>query len=137
MSEVSDELYLIVGHAIDVHNRLGTKLLENAYHRMLAGELRAARYEVEYKPTAYIDPHGQRIGPYIPDLRVRKGNVRVLIELKAEARKINNADRRQGHTYLTACPESQAILILNFGIFPLDQDRLYQPRSRRKEAGND
>jgi len=133
LKEVYDELYRIAGYAINLQNKRGAGLTESAYHNLFADELRAAGYEVESKPDVYLHGAlGKCHDPLFPDLRVRKGNVQVLLELKADARKINDADRRQARTYLAACPEIPAIMILNFGIFPLGQERLYQRHARGK-----
>jgi len=80
--EMNELTHAIIGAAIEVHRRLGPGLLETAYRKCLAYELRKRGFEVEEEkpvPVIYDDVHlecGFRV-----DLLV---NRLVVVELKAK-----------------------------------------------------
>lgn len=125
----NDILYHIAGLAIQVQKILGTDHEEKTYHQMLLSKLRQAGYVVENYPRLKIlDDDGKVITTYIPDQRVRCGATQVLVELKASAKGFQECDFRQMRAYLSVSPHDLAVLLLNFGVWPLGKDRAYRFR---------
>jgi len=87
----------IIGAAIEVHKRLGPGLLESAYRRCLAYELKKRGFAViEEKPIAIFYDEVQLECGFRADLLV---NERVVVELKAKTA-IHTVDRAQTLSHL-------------------------------------
>jgi GxxExxY protein len=114
-----DEVYQIVGAAIEVANTLGHGLLEKPYERALMIELglRSMRCAVQ-RPFEVIDK-GASVGHYVPDLIVID---QIIVEIKC-IEKIGSAERAQLLNYLRITKMPVGV-ILNFKRPKLEWERL-------------
>ena len=104
-----DEVFTIVGCAMEVHNNLGCGLLEKPYENAMVVELglknipfsQQARFPVIYKSI--------QVGEYIPDLIVFD---KIIVEIKV-IKKIADLERAQVLNYLKLT-QNKLGLILNF-----------------------
>lgn len=104
--------YRIIGAAYRVHSSLGPGLLEAAYEKCLAVELRDDGLRLVRQPRLPLRYNDRRIGnAYRPDIIVEAS---VVIEVKA-ARALTDVDMAQVLTYLklSTCPLG---LLLNFHV---------------------
>jgi GxxExxY protein len=131
MSALNDTLYNLIGEAITIQKELGDAHQEIVYHKMLLTRLRKAGYKVEDRPKIKIhDEAGNVIKTYRPDIRVKDEDVHVLIEIKADPGGLQSSHHRQVRAYLSVSPDDQAGLLINFGEWPLGQERIYPKRNR-------
>ena len=131
MYTIHDLLYQITGVAIEIQKDKGDAHTEKVYHRLLLAELAIAGFEVENHPRLVVkDAYGEPVQTYYPDLRARKSGCQALVELKACKGSFDASDYRQARSYLSVSPDDQAILLLNFGEWPLGKERYYQRRER-------
>lgn len=101
----------IIAAAIEVHRVLGPGLLEMAYARCLAVELRRAGYDVHRNRAIRLEYKGEKVGPaYFADLLVESC---VIVEVKA-VEKLHPICERQLFTYLRIM-DCRVGLVLNFG----------------------
>ena len=63
-----DEVYSVVGCAMEVLNELGHGLLEKPYENALAVELKLQGIQFEQQPRFPVVYKGTPVGEYIPDL---------------------------------------------------------------------
>ena len=70
----------IIGCAIDVHRALGPGLLESAYKRALAIDLRHHQIQFEREKRIPLQYRGVRLGDYYVDLIIAN---RVVVEVKS------------------------------------------------------
>ncbi len=104
--ETNDLTGAIIGSAIEVHNRLGPGLLESAYRKCLAYELRKRGLQVqEEKPVPVIYDDVKLECGFRADLLV---NGQVVVELKAKS-DIHPVDKAQTLSHLR-------LLNLRFGL---------------------
>ena len=95
--ETNDLTHQLIGAAIEVHKRLGPGLLESAYRKCLAYELRARGFEVaEEQPVPVVYDEVKLECGFRADLVV---NNRVVIELKAKSA-IHPVDKAQTLSHL-------------------------------------
>lgn len=81
--QINDASHAVIGAAIEVHRRLGPGLLETAYRKCLAHELRKRGFEVEEEhpvPVVYDDVHLEC--GFRADLII---NRLLIVELKAKS----------------------------------------------------
>ena len=111
----------IVDHSIKIHKALGPGLLESVYQRILAYELRKAKFEVktEYPVPVVWDGHEIDEG-FRADLIV---NDLVLVELKS-VEAVSKVHFKQTLTYLKLADLKLGLLI-NFGT-PLLKDGIHR-----------
>ena len=111
----------IVDHSIKIHKALGPGLLESVYQRILAYELRKAKFEVqaEYPVPVIWDGHEIDEG-FRADLIV---NNLVLVELKS-VEEVAKVHLKQTLTYLKLTKLKLGLLI-NFGS-PLLKDGIHR-----------
>jgi len=110
--------YAVIGTAIDLHKTLGPGLLESAYEKALAYDLREKGFEVKEQvamPFIYKEIR-QELG-YRIDLLV---NDKVIIELKS-VEKITSVHFAQTLTYLKLSDKKLGLLI-NFNSKLLKND---------------
>ena len=114
-----DEVYQIVGAAMEVHRVLGPGFLEAVYGAALAYELtlRGLRFEIKKRLPVYYK--GQLVGEYEADLVVED---QIILELKAVSA-LHPVHEAQAHHYLAATGLRLAILF-NFGAASLQQKRI-------------
>lgn len=108
----------IIGACIEVHRHLGPGLLESAYERCLAHELRERGLQFERQVAIPLVFKGLRVErAYQPDFVVER---RVVVEVKA-ARALATLHRAQVTTYLKLTGLSVGLLV-NFNVPALRQD---------------
>ena len=110
--ELNELTHAIIGAAIEVHRRLGPGLLETAYRKCLAYELRKRGFDVVEEqpiPLIYDDVH-QECG-FRADLIV---NGRVVVELKAKS-EIHRIDKAQTLSHLQLL-NLRVGLLINFHV---------------------
>lgn len=120
----------IIGCFYFVYNEFGPGLLEAAYQRALAVELRYRLFQVESEVRFSLLHRGVPVGDYRADLIVNK---RVLVECKA-VEKIAAPHVAQLKTYLKAT-NLPVGLILNFGPEPHIR-RVDNPRRQLRSNSN-
>lgn len=106
--EINDLTHAIIGAAIEVHRRLGPGLLETAYRKCLAYELRKRRFTVIEErpvPVIYDDVHLEC--GFRADLIV---NGVVVVELKAKSA-IHPVDEAQVLSHLRLLHLRMGLLI--------------------------
>jgi len=108
---LKDEVYAIVGAAIEVYNEMGSGFLEAVYQETMELELKSRRIPFEPQKELCIYYKGKRLNKkYIADL-VCFGSV--LVELKV-MRQIGSGEEAQLLNYLNATGLRVGIII-NFG----------------------
>ncbi len=110
MSNLNAQTEAIIGAAIEVHQRLGPGLLETAYRKCLAYELRKRGFEVVEEqpiPVVYDEVHLEC--GFRADLLV---NGSVVVELKAKST-IHPVDKAQTLSHLRLM-NLQVGLLINF-----------------------
>ncbi|MFT5465077.1 MAG: GxxExxY protein [Verrucomicrobiales bacterium] len=118
INEVSGK---IVDLALKIHQALGPGLLESVYQRILAYELRKARFSIDTEVPVPVEWDGHVIDEaFRADIIVDK---RVLIELKS-VENVQPVHKKQTFTYLKLTGIHLGLLI-NFGA-PLLKDGLHR-----------
>jgi GxxExxY protein len=108
---LKDEVYAIVGAAMDVYNELGSGFLEAVYQEALEIELTERNIPFESQKELHIDYKGRRLKKtYIADLVVIG---KIIVELKALGR-LTTIEDAQILNYLKATGLGVGVL-LNFG----------------------
>lgn len=111
---LKDEVFAVIGAAIDVHRHLGAGFLESVYAEALARELEARDIPFEREVSLEIMYRGKPLSKrFQADLVV--GGV-LIVELKAVA-KLGLLERAQVVNYLKATGLHVGLLI-NFGSYP-------------------
>ena len=106
----------VIGLAMKVQNRLGRDHAERVYHQAFLTDLRNAGYAVEDRPAVRLpDANGKTIATYIPDMRLTRDGITVLLEIKSDPGGLQESHRRQARAYLSADKTSRAVLLINFG----------------------
>ena len=129
MSDLNALTEAIIGAAIEVHQRLGPGLLESAYRKCLAYELRKRGFEVVEEqpiPVVYDEVHLEC--GFRADLLV---NGSVVVELKAKST-IHPVDKAQTLSHLRLM-NLQVGLLINFHEVKL-VDGLHRIVNNFKEA---
>lgn len=106
---LKDEVYKIVGFAMEVINELGHGLLEKPYENAMVVELDSAAIPFQQQPRYDVDYKGVRVGEYIPDLIVFN---QIVVEIKTIER-IGNHEAGQILNYLKITALKVG-LVLNF-----------------------
>jgi GxxExxY protein len=116
-----DEVFGVVGAAIEVHQNLGSGFLESVYAEAMAVELRHRNIPFEREVPIRIHYKGQRLDKrFQADLLVYG---QLIVELKALER-ITSIERAQVVNYLKAAHHPVGLLI-NFGSHPkMEWERL-------------
>ena len=111
--KINELTHGIIGAAIDVHRRLGPGLLETAYRKCLAYELRKCGHDVlEEKPVPLIYDNLKMECGFRADLLIDKV---VVVEVKARAA-IHPLDKAQTLSHLRLMQLRYGLLI-NFPIY--------------------
>lgn len=101
----------IVDHSIKIHQTLGPGLLESVYQRILAYELRKAKFEIETELPIPVVWDGHQIDEgFRADIVVNK---LVLVELKS-VESLHKVHSKQTLTYLKLA-DLRVGLLINFG----------------------
>ena len=106
-----EEVFKIVGAAIEVHRALGSGFLEPVYQEAMALELASSSIPFEAQKTLRITYKGQKLKKeYVPDFVCYQ---QIIVELKALAQ-LSGIEEAQALNYLKATGFRVALL-LNFG----------------------
>jgi len=107
--------YDIIGVAKEMYYRLGPDHQEELYDADFPVSFEEAGFEVADKPKVeLLDVRGNPLKSYLPDFRVIKDNMWMLVELKADPKGIQESYVRKARAYLRSSEKDQAILIINF-----------------------
>jgi GxxExxY protein len=108
---LKDEVFAIVGAAMEVHRQLGSGFLEAVYQEAMEIELTARRIPFVAQPSLQISYKGQPLKKeYAPDLVCYN---QVIVELKALTQ-LSGTEEAQVLNYLKATGWRVGVLI-NFG----------------------
>lgn len=114
-----DEVYEIVGCAMEVSNTLGHGLLEKCYENALVVEFNARNIPVSQQKVFQVGYKGEVIGTYIPDLLVFE---KIIVDTKT-IDSITDHQRGQILNYLRIS-DLRVGIILNFKKPKLEWERL-------------
>lgn len=107
--------YDIIGVSKGLYYRFGPDHQEELYDADFPVALEEAGFEVIDKPKIEVlNARGEHLKFYYPDFRVRKDDMQMLVELKADPKGILQSYIRQARAYLRVSKEDAAILIINF-----------------------
>jgi GxxExxY protein len=106
---LKDEVFTVVGAAMDVLNELGHGLLEKPYENALLVELGLLDVPVSQQERFEVSYKGVRVGEYIPDLIAYN---KLVVDTKVIER-IGDVEIGQMLNYLKIC-RMRVGLILNF-----------------------
>lgn len=106
-----DEVYAIVGAAMEVYNELGSGFLENVYQEAMQLELKARGIPFESQKPIQISYKGQSLKQaYCADIVCYE---KIIVELKA-LDKLSGKEEAQILNYLKSI-EMKVGLLINFG----------------------
>ena len=127
---LKEEVYQVVGCALEVLNIQGHGLHEKIYENCLCVEFRLRGVAYTQQERHRVMYKGELVGEYIPDLLVQE---RLIVETKTIDR-ITDHERGQMLNYLrlTGLPLG---LILNFKHARLEWERLVLTKENRGERG--
>ncbi|HEX7859692.1 MAG TPA: GxxExxY protein [Verrucomicrobiae bacterium] len=114
-----DEVYSIVGSAIEVLNGLGHGLVEKPYENALIVEFRSRAIPYKQQPGFDVLYKGQRVGLFVPDLIVFD---KVVVDTKV-IDQITDFERGQMLNYLRIT-KMRVGVILNFKHAKLEWERV-------------
>jgi GxxExxY protein len=122
---LKEEVYAIVGAAIEVSNELGAGFLEAVYQEALGIELKNRTIPFVAQPTIQITYKGQTLNKeYIPDFVCFE---QIIVEIKA-IKELTNIEQAQLLNYLKATRKPVGLL-LNFGAPKLEWKRMVVSQS--------
>ena len=116
---LKEEVFQIVGCAMEVLNTLGHGLLEKPYENALVVELRLKGIPFQQQPRYDVVYKGVKVGEYVPDLIVYE---QIVVDTKVIDR-ITNVERGQILNYLKITG-LRVGLILNFKKPRLEWERI-------------
>ena len=117
---LKEEVYKIVGAAMEVSNELGAGFLEAVYQEALGIELKSRTLPFVAKPTIRIAYKGHiLIKEYVPDFICYD---QIIVEIKA-IKELTNIEQAQLLNYLKASRKPVGLL-LNFGAPKLEWKRM-------------
>ena len=116
---LKEEVFQIVGCAMEVLNTLGHGLLEKPYENALVVEFRLKGIPFKQQPRYDVVYKGVRVGEYVPDLIVHE---QIVVDTKVIDR-ITNVERGQILNYLKITG-LRVGLILNFKKPRLEWERI-------------
>ena len=114
-----DEVYQVVGAAIEVLNGLGHGLHEKPYENALIVEFGLRQIPYKQQPTHEVFYKGQRVGHFVPDLVVFE---KIVVDTKVIDR-LTDFERGQMLNYLRIT-KLRVGVILNFKHAKLDWERI-------------
>jgi len=121
-----EEVYAIVGSALEVSNQLGAGFLEAVYHEALGIEFKAREIPCIIQPPIKIAYKGRVLAKeYIPDFICYD---QIIVEIKA-IKALTHLEEAQLLNYLKAADKPVGLL-LNFGTPKLEWKRMILQRSR-------
>jgi len=124
---LKEEVYQIVGAALEVSNELGAGFLEAVYQEALAIELKSRALPFVAQPTINIAYKGRILTKeYVPDFICYN---QIIVEIKA-IKALTNIEQAQLLNYLKATGKPVGLL-LNFGTPRLEWKRMTRTRNRQ------
>lgn len=111
--------YNIVGHAMQVHTKLGNGFLEKVYENALMVLFRKAGIKAIQQAPITVMFDGETVGTYYADILIEN---KIILELKT-ASKISESHKAQALNYLKAMGLDLAIII-NFANPRLEYQRI-------------
>jgi len=121
-SILRDEVYAVVGAAMEMSNELGSGFLEAVYQEALSLEFKAREIPFVAQLIVKISYKGQPLAKeYVPDFICFD---QIIVEIKA-IRELTNIEQAQLLNYLKATGNSVGLL-LNFGAPKLEWKRMAQ-----------
>lgn len=125
---LKEEVYAVVGAAMEVSNELGAGFLEAVYQEVLGIEFEARSLPFVAQPRVQIAYKGRILTKeYIPDFICFD---QVIVEIKA-IRELTNIEQAQLLNYLKATGKPVGVL-LNFGSPKLEWKRMILTANERK-----
>ena len=124
-----DEVYAVVGCAMEALNVLGHGLHERVYENALCIEFRLQRIEFGQQERHRVLYKGEVVGEYVPDLVVKKA---LIVDTKTIDR-ITDHERGQMLNYLRITG-LQVGVILNFKHARLEWERIILTKEPRMDA---
>jgi GxxExxY protein len=110
---LKEEVFRIVGAAIEVHRELGSGFLEPVYQEAMAIELASCSIPYEAQKALQIMYKGRKLKKeYVPDFVCYQ---QIIVELKALV-KLSGVEEAQALNYLKAT-KFRVALLLNFGSY--------------------
>lgn len=117
---LKEEVYAVVGAAMEVSNELGAGFLEAVYQEALTIELKNRKVPFVAQPTVQISYKGHTLAKeYVPDFICFD---QIIVEIKA-IRELTNIEQAQLLNYLKATGKPVGLL-LNFGSPKLEWKRM-------------
>lgn len=124
---LKDEVFAIVGTAMEVSNELGSGFLEAVYQEAMAIEFGERRIPFVAQPPVGIVYKGRKLAKeYIPDFICFD---QIIVEIKA-MKQLTSVEEAQLLNYLKATGKPVGVL-LNFGIPKLEWKRMVLTRNRQ------
>ncbi|HOV75985.1 MAG TPA: GxxExxY protein [Candidatus Hydrogenedentes bacterium] len=122
---LKDEVYAIVGAAMEVSNELGSGFLEAVYQEALQIELEERRIPFVTQTPIVISYKGRKLQKeYIPDFICYR---QVIVEIKA-IKQLSSVEEAQLLNYLKATGKPVGVL-LNFGSPRMEWKRMARTRN--------
>lgn len=122
---LKDEVYAIVGAAMEVSNELGSGFLEAVYQEALEIELEERRIPFVTQTPIVISYKGRKLQKeYIPDFICYR---QVIVEIKA-IKQLSSVEEAQLLNYLKATGKPVGVL-LNFGSPKMEWKRMARTRN--------
>ena len=122
---LKEEVYAVVGAAMEVLNILGHGLIEKPYENALVVELGLRGVQFEQQPRYLVNYKGTVVGEYVPDLIV---NEQIVVDTKV-IESIGDHELGQMMNYLKIT-EFKVGIILNFKRAKLEWKRVVLERNR-------
>ena len=116
---LKEEVFQIVGAAIEVHNQVGHGFHEKPYENALLVELGLRKIPTEQQRAFPMDYKGQIVGKFVPDLNAFNS---VVVDAKV-IEQITDNERGQMLNYLRIS-KMRVGVILNFGKPRLEWERI-------------
>jgi GxxExxY protein len=114
-----DEVFQIVGCAMEVHNTLGSGFLEKIYENALAVEFKKRDIKFSQQKSISVFYKDEKVGDYIPDIIAFDT---IIIDLKT-IDKVSDVQRGQMLNYLKAT-QLRVGLIMNFKPARMEWERI-------------
>ena len=116
---LKDEVYAIVGAAIEVLNGIGHGLIEKPYENALVVEFKVRGLPFQQQPRFPVNYKGVQVGEFVPDLIAYDS---VVVDAKVIDR-ITDHERGQMINYLRITKKWVGVL-LNFKSLKLEWERI-------------
>jgi len=128
-SKLTTLCYDINGVAMRLQDRLGVNHGEDIYDQMYLADMQQAGFKVINKPKLKIvNADGKVVKVYRPDFQVRRNDICVLVEIKANPDGLRSSYLRQARAYLSVSKKDRAVLLINFAVKPLQREIIHRSK---------